>query len=102
MGKPVVATNVAGSKELVIPGVTGYLVKVADATAFSDVYLELAADPDLRRRMGDAGRARAREHYDLPRTIAGLEQLYRELSFGSDAAFANKAPTPAATLERNN
>lgn len=102
MSKPVVATNVSGSKELVIPGVTGYLVKVADATAFAAVYSELAADPDLRRVMGEAGRARVQKHYDLPQTITGLEQLYRELSLRSDAAFANKAPTSAATLEVNN
>jgi glycosyltransferase involved in cell wall biosynthesis len=102
MGKPVVATNVSGSKELVIPGVTGYLVNASDATAFANVYSELAAKPDLRRRMGEAGRARARKHYDLPQTIAGLEQLYRELWLGCDAALADNDPMPAATLEVSN
>jgi glycosyltransferase involved in cell wall biosynthesis len=79
MGKPVVATNVSGSNELVLPGVTGYLVDVADAQGLAAAIEDLAVDCKLRRRMGEAGRARAWEHYDLRRMIRDVEQVYREL-----------------------
>jgi glycosyltransferase involved in cell wall biosynthesis len=82
MGKPVVATNVSGSKDLVQHGVTGYLVDVADAQGFSVAIHDLAADRELRRRMGEAGRARARKHYDLQRMIRDVELVYRELFWG--------------------
>jgi glycosyltransferase involved in cell wall biosynthesis len=86
MGKPVVATNVSGSKELVLPGATGYLVEVADAQGLALALEDLAADWNLRRRMGEAGRARASEHYDLRRMIQDVEQVYRELSCPSHEA----------------
>jgi len=87
MGKPVVATNVSGSNELVVHGVTGYLVDVADAQGLAGAFDNLAADWKLRRRMGEAGRARARKHYDLRRMIQDVEQIYRELFLG-DMKFA--------------
>ena len=102
MRKPVVATNVAGSNELVIPQVTGYLVNVADPDGIAAALSKLAADGELRRRMGEAGFMRAAEHYDLPRTIRGLEQLYQELFCLRHAARVPPERAPVATLETNN
>jgi glycosyltransferase involved in cell wall biosynthesis len=86
MGKPVVATNVSGSNELVLHGETGYLVDVADAHGLAAAFVDLAADGKLRRRMGEAGRARAWKHYDLRRMIRDVEQVYRELLGAGHAA----------------
>jgi glycosyltransferase involved in cell wall biosynthesis len=79
MHKPVVATKVSGSSELVVHGETGYLVDIADSHAIAAAFEELAADWNLRRRMGDAGCARARKHYGLARMSQGIEQVYRDL-----------------------
>ncbi len=102
MCKPVVATNVSGSKELVVPGVTGYLVDVGDRDGFAKSFCELAGNADLRHRMGKGGGARAREHYDLPRTIRGLEQIYRELLSAPQASRVSRESAGVAPLEVNN
>jgi glycosyltransferase involved in cell wall biosynthesis len=57
-GLPVVATRVIGSEEVVEDGSTGALVRPADPAALEDAVGRLLADPDLRRRQGDAGRLR--------------------------------------------
>jgi glycosyltransferase involved in cell wall biosynthesis len=59
-GLPTVATRVGGMPEIVRDGETGYLVEPADPTALADALQPLVTDPDLRQRMGSAGRARAR------------------------------------------
>lgn len=56
--KPVVATRVGGIPEVVEDGVNGYLVEAEDIEALADRVSRLVADPVLRRRMGEAGRAR--------------------------------------------
>jgi glycosyltransferase involved in cell wall biosynthesis len=81
MGKPVVATNVSGSNELVQHGETGYLVKVGDTQGLAVALQRLAFDGELRRRMGGAGRERAQKYYDLRRMVREIEQVYRELLY---------------------
>jgi glycosyltransferase involved in cell wall biosynthesis len=98
MGKPVVATNVTGSNELVLPGVTGYLVDVADPQSLALALGDLAADWRLRRRMGEAGRARAREHYDLRRMIRDVERVYRELFWSGQEVYSDRTTVSARPL----
>jgi glycosyltransferase involved in cell wall biosynthesis len=101
MGKPVVATDVSGSNELVMHDVTGYLVDVADVEGIAIAFQDLAADGKLRRRMGEAGRARARKHYDLPRMIRDIEQVYRELFYRTDEIRGDQRTASIAALETN-
>jgi glycosyltransferase involved in cell wall biosynthesis len=61
-----------------------------DVGAAIEACAALAADPALRRRMGDAGRARARRLFDWSVVIAAYEALWREL-----AARRAGAPAPA-------
>jgi glycosyltransferase involved in cell wall biosynthesis len=73
-GVPVVATRLFALPEIVEDGVTGLLVAPDDdelATALS----ALLDDDDLRRRMGEAGRAVARERFDAGRTTAALAEV---------------------------
>jgi len=99
MRKPVVATNVSGSKELVLPGETGYLADVADVQGLALALEDLAADCELRRRMGEAGRARAWEHYDLRRMIRDVEQIYRELLYSRREVASERRASGIAALK---
>ena len=59
-GKPVVCTRVGGVSGIVAEGETGYIVPVGDAEALAERMTRLLRDPQLRARMGQRGRARAR------------------------------------------
>ena len=56
-GKPVIATNGGGVPEIVVDGVTGYLVPMNDVNAMADAMIQLISDPD---RCVDDGKARQR------------------------------------------
>jgi len=77
--RPVVATRVGGVEDVIDDGVTGLLVRPADTHAIAERLAMLAADPDLRRRMGEAGRARVLERYAVKRLVDDVDQLYRTL-----------------------
>ncbi|MGE0734569.1 MAG: glycosyltransferase family 4 protein [Alphaproteobacteria bacterium] len=69
-GLPVVATDIRGSREEVVPEATGLLVPVGDAAALTASLNRLVGDAGLRARYGAAGRARALELYDERKVIA--------------------------------
>jgi glycosyltransferase involved in cell wall biosynthesis len=81
-GKPVVATDVGGTPEAVVDGETGRLVPPRDPRALAAALDELVADPELRRRFGDAGRARVREHFDAAAMEARVLEVYDEITVG--------------------
>ena len=70
LGKPVVATNIRGSREEVVPGKTGYLVPTRDPHALAGAFLRCAEDVEAARRMGQAGRQRALQLYDERHVVA--------------------------------
>jgi glycosyltransferase involved in cell wall biosynthesis len=61
--RPVVATGVGGLRDLVVDGETGLVVPPRDPAALRAALERLLADPELRRRLGSAGRERAREYF---------------------------------------
>jgi glycosyltransferase involved in cell wall biosynthesis len=67
-GKPVVASRVGGPAELVDDGATGILVPPRSPDLVRAALHRLLADPELRRRMGSAGRERIR-------TLAGWDRV---------------------------
>jgi len=77
-GLPAVAAATGGALELVAHGRTGSLVPPDDAHAFAAALLELAADPELRRRQGAAGREAALAR-TWPAAIASLAGVYRSV-----------------------
>jgi glycosyltransferase involved in cell wall biosynthesis len=79
-GLPVIATDIPGNRDLVVPEETGYLVRVTDAPAFSRWTNVLLDDPDLRQRLGRAGRERMLREFTLEQMIARHAQLYRDLA----------------------
>ena len=76
-GKPVVGGDVGGIRLQIRDGVDGYLVDGVQACAARIV--ELLADPELRRQMGQAGRERVRERFlslrEIEDTLALIEKL---------------------------
>jgi glycosyltransferase involved in cell wall biosynthesis len=56
--------------------VTGLLVAPGDPAALADAIETLMRDPELRRRMGDAARARIREHFSLAEMTRKIERVF--------------------------
>ncbi len=62
-GKPVVATDSGGSREMVKEGETGYLISIGDVNAAAQAIIELIDDPDKRRRYGIQARERVLKEF---------------------------------------
>lgn len=75
--RPVIATRVAGVSELVEDGVSGFLAPPGDAETFANRISQLASDPDLRQRMGDAGREKVLAEFDIRKESALMAALIR-------------------------
>jgi glycosyltransferase involved in cell wall biosynthesis len=75
-GRPVVAAAIGGLGELVRDGVTGLLADPGDEETLRRAIVRLASDPELARRMGAAGRARAAERFLQHRCTERTELLY--------------------------
>jgi glycosyltransferase involved in cell wall biosynthesis len=75
-GKPVVATRVGGIPELVSDGLSGFLVERNDTAGAVEKLMRLIQDPELRREMGEAGRALVVESFNLKTNVAQLVALY--------------------------
>jgi glycosyltransferase involved in cell wall biosynthesis len=72
LGTPVLATTCPGApREILDGGKYGRLVPNEDPAAFAAALVELANDPDERRRLGEAGRVRA-EDYSADRLLPGM------------------------------
>ena len=78
VGKPVIATPLGGSKELVTPE-TGILVPPEDASAVADAITTLAADPERLTAMGNAARDRAVQLFNSEKNTALTEAVYADL-----------------------
>ena len=81
-GLPCVCADATGSRSLVVPGQTGFLASADDAKAFARHLTVLAQDSALRRRMGDAARARALT-FSWEETLARMLGYYRALLSGA-------------------
>lgn len=76
LGKPVVATDGGGTRELLLDGETGSLVPARDPQVLADRLLLLLDDPALRERQGSAGRQRVLAEFSLERMVARQLALY--------------------------
>lgn len=74
--RPVVATAVNGCPEIVVDGVTGFLVPAGDPAAWARRVVDLLNDPVTADAMGRRGRERVEERFSLRRMIAQIERLY--------------------------
>lgn len=79
-GRPMVATDVAGCREIVVDGETGLLVPARDAASLTQALVRLAGDAPLRKRMGSAARKRVVEHFSQEHVAEETLALYRLLA----------------------
>jgi glycosyltransferase involved in cell wall biosynthesis len=78
-GLPTVCANATGSRSLVEAGVTGYLAEVGDADGLYGAVADLVADPERRRAMGAAARARSLR-FSWDEAMGGLLARYEALA----------------------
>ncbi len=77
-GKPIIATRVGGIPEAIKDRDTGILVSPRDCDALSRGILELLKDPEKRKEMGEKGKQRAMQHFDVERMVKEYTGLYDE------------------------
>ena len=78
-GLPVLATNVGGNADLVVAGTTGELVPAGDVEALAQAMTRTAADPQLARTMGQAGRDVVERRFGLSAMVNTYQNLYDRL-----------------------
>jgi glycosyltransferase involved in cell wall biosynthesis len=79
MELPVVATRIPGCVDAVADGTTGALVPARDSAALAAAIGGYVADPDLRRRHGQAGRERVLREFRPERIAEDMLALYRKV-----------------------
>jgi glycosyltransferase involved in cell wall biosynthesis len=80
--RPVVATRAGGIPEAVVEEETGLLVPRQDAPALAQALGRLVGDPDLRKRMGRAGRQRAEQFFSQRQMVERTTAVYLRLLVG--------------------
>jgi glycosyltransferase involved in cell wall biosynthesis len=78
-GRAIVTTDIPGCRDIVHPGENGLLVPPRDARALADTIRRLLEDPELRGRMGSAGRERAERDFGIETVVQQHLGLYQEL-----------------------
>ncbi len=78
-GKPVVAYDCDGAREVCFDGKTGRLLDIGDGEGLKAALTGLAESPSLRRALGEAGRSFVRERFPVDRMVDELHELYLTL-----------------------
>jgi glycosyltransferase involved in cell wall biosynthesis len=78
-GRPLIASNVAGCREVCRDGVNGTLVEPRDVLQLAEAITALLAAPDVQRRYGRAGRDLVQEHFSVEHIGAQTLQYYHAL-----------------------
>jgi glycosyltransferase involved in cell wall biosynthesis len=94
---PVIATDVGGIREAVLPGETGLLSPPGDPDALQSNLRRIVNDPEERRRMGNAGRCRYLSHFTFEKMQANTFALYREV-LSTTAARNSRTPRDPSPL----
>jgi len=81
LGKPVIATNIAGIPEQVIHNKTGYLINPGDSLALASQISRLKNNPDLRKKMSESA-LKESLRFSMEKMVNKTIKLYDELSRG--------------------
>jgi glycosyltransferase involved in cell wall biosynthesis len=77
--RPVVATDVGGTREQIVEGETGYIVAAGDHQALAERLIALLRDPERARRMGERGLQVVKEKFSCAAQVERVENLYERL-----------------------
>ena len=96
--RPVVASAVGGIPEVLTDGLDGLLVPPADPAPLADACIRLACSPDLRTRLGEAGRTTVETRFSLDAMVRRIEAAYdEELNRAGIPRRTRPAPRPATS-----
>jgi len=79
MKKPVVATNVGGTSDLVVDGENGFMVPPKDAEQLASALKKLIKDESLRAKMGNTSREIAQKNFLWDNIVNKVETVYKEV-----------------------
>jgi glycosyltransferase involved in cell wall biosynthesis len=97
MGKPCVAYDADGAREVVVAGETGYLVHPGDTVGLALAVNQLLEDPQLRARMGEAGRRRVDPAFRAETMVQQIDRVYQDLMHQYARRLARVAPRTVKT-----
>ena len=78
VSRPVVATNVGGNSEVIIEDETGILVPPKDPEKMAQAIIKILQNPDLAKKMGEAGRQMVEEKFTLDGMVHEYESIYEK------------------------
>ena len=79
MELPVVTSDVAGAKELVVDGSTGFVRSIGDYRGLGVALLTILENDDLRSQMGKSGRSRVESEFSFDKRLGRVESLYEQI-----------------------
>lgn len=83
-GKPVIATDTGGSKDIIDSNINGVLVEPGNSEALAEAILKLLGNPEQRQRLGESARETVKERFPIDKMVSKTEQIYtRLLNFSS-------------------
>jgi glycosyltransferase involved in cell wall biosynthesis len=95
MRLPVVTTDVAGAKELVVHGETGFVRPQGDTRGLGEALVALATDDALRARLAEASRQRVEREFSFDRRLERIESLYEQVAAANHHVAGKHAGVPA-------
>ncbi len=90
--RPIVATRAGGIPEIVEDGVNGLLAPVRDHHALAEAIVRALKDPDLRRRLGEAGLARVNQRFTVERMVSETADVYARVAGRPHVAGTERPP----------
>lgn len=93
-GRPVVAYDCDGAREICLDQQTGFLLQPGDVAGLARCLVQLSADPELGRRLGRTGQKLVCQQFGLDRMLAELEGLYWRLAHQRGLVPAPNSPQP--------
>jgi glycosyltransferase involved in cell wall biosynthesis len=78
-GRPAISFACDGAREVIEDDGNGWVVPMRDVAEVTDRMQRLVSDPELRRRMGEAGRAKVNDTWTVSAMVDQIDELYRRL-----------------------
>jgi glycosyltransferase involved in cell wall biosynthesis len=87
--KPVIATRISGSTDVVIDGETGFLVNPGDVMEMAEKIVYLLTNPVEAKSMGNRGKRRVEDYFNIRITTQRIEDIYSGLLLKEDTSYVS-------------